>query len=434
MTKISVHYRLKADALPVDAHGIECSSPVHLNVDTNSPTHGSAVFETITGNSTEEYMEYVDIEYLDESMEESTYEDIEFLDNSTEEMEVDNCHEIKATAIDGLISSNESLMEPLMQYATDMDLCVDNSYANASLEEMEEIPAALKLYDSPEKESTRYSVQYSDDNPVLSVRLDDDTFTASDTIITVNYHALFKEQKTINSQLRESNKDLKQALRKSNRKSAWRLKSSLNIRKKYHSLERRLKRLVNKRSNDTNLANLVRKNPVLHNSLLNSIRKPKGRRYHDKSKKFALGSYLAGPAAYRFVQRSNLFVLPSKMSIHRWNSDVHMKPGLNEAILKRLSAKSGTLSKKDRVVSICLDGMSVKPELSYNAKRDIFVGFPDYGKPTKFENNNPLVLATEAVAIMISGITSFDKHHMDALDDSKKLNKRFKQVILQYTT
>lgn len=57
----------------------------------------------------------------------------------------------------------------------------------------------------------------------------------------------------------------------------------------------------------------------------------------------------------------------------------------------------------------CLDGMSVKPELTYCAKSDTFFGFPYDGADRKIEKNDPTKLATEAVVVMTSGIYSHFK-------------------------
>lgn len=50
--------------------------------------------------------------------------------------------------------------------------------------------------------------------------------------------------------------------------------------------------------------------------------------------------------------------------------------------------------------------MSIKAEWTYNVKTDLtFVGFPGDGKSRKYENNNPLILTTEAVVTMVFGMT-----------------------------
>ncbi|XP_065077883.1 uncharacterized protein LOC135701107 [Ochlerotatus camptorhynchus] len=68
------------------------------------------------------------------------------------------------------------------------------------------------------------------------------------------------------------------------------------------------------------------------------------------------------------------------MSINQWNSDILMEPAINTTILNRLGSKAKYFSKREKAVTISIDGMSIKAELTYNAKTDTFVGFPDDGK------------------------------------------------------
>lgn len=62
------------------------------------------------------------------------------------------------------------------------------------------------------------------------------------------------------------------------------------------------------------------------------------------------------------------------------------------------------MEKKNKTVVLSYDGMSVKSELSYNAKADKFYGFPDHGVKKHIEKNDTMKLATEAVTVMVSGI------------------------------
>ncbi|XP_058460602.1 uncharacterized protein LOC131436120 isoform X2 [Malaya genurostris] len=100
-------------------------------------------------------------------------------------------------------------------------------------------------------------------------------------------------------------------------------------------------------------------------------------------------------------------MLPHKNSVYNFNRNIRLKPGLDGAILNRMKTKIKWLrTKQNKLVMICLDGMSVKSELTYCAKSDTFYEFSDYGVVKKVERNDPTKLATEAVVIMVSGIYS----------------------------
>ncbi|XP_062553828.1 uncharacterized protein LOC134219150 [Armigeres subalbatus] len=102
---------------------------------------------------------------------------------------------------------------------------------------------------------------------------------------------------------------------------------------------------------------------------------------------------------------SKHIVLPHKSTVYNYNKNIRLEPGLNEVILNLMKSKVKRMrSKMDKIVMICIDGMSVKPELTYCAKSDTFYGFPNHGLLRKIEKNDPSKLATEAVVVMVSGI------------------------------
>lgn len=202
-------------------------------------------------------------------------------------------------------------------------------------------------------------------------------------------------------------------------------------RRKIQHLKEELKQLRKNKSQDESLGKLVRDSPVLHNSLLNSSKKLKGRRYNTAMKKFSRGAYLAGPSAFRYVQRSKILNLPNKCTIGRWNAAVGLKTGLNTEILNRLGTKMKEYTKAEKAVVVSIDGMTIKAELTYNAKIDTFGGFPT-GRKRKIEKNDPMILATEAVVVMISGIGPLQPERWESFDKndphSANMSRRFKQV------
>lgn len=237
----------------------------------------------------------------------------------------------------------------------------------------------------------------------------------------LDYKALYFMELNKNANLKTDIQGLRKSLRASEKKSKWRLRSMIRQTEDNRRLKKDLKRLQRQKSGDDRLLQLTKSNPVVVNSLKNSNKTPKSRRYNPAMRKFAVGTYLTGPAAYRYIQNSKILTLPSKMTVRRWTSDVRIKPGINNEILKRLGCKTQNLKIKEKAVVICIDGMSLKQELTYNVKTDTFIGFPDDGVKRKIEKNNPLVLASEAVAVMISGLTEIESV-------SNMAHRRFKQV------
>lgn len=264
---------------------------------------------------------------------------------------------------------------------------------------------------------------YDEGRPVTNSkrsRLNDDT-DSFQLDQEIDYKTLYLKERNENANLKTDLKSLRKSLRASAKKSKWRLQSIVKHKNDNKRLKKDLKRLQKTKSEDHQLLQFVKSNPVIQNSLINLNKAPPKRRYNSSMRKFAVGTYLTGPAAYRYIQSSKVLALPSKMTIRRWTSDVRIKPGINDKILRRLEHKTKLLNTNEKVVTICIDGMSLKQELTYNAKTDMFIGFPDDGIKRKIERNNPLVLASEAVAVVVSGLTEIDSV-------SKMNHRRFKQV------
>lgn len=88
-------------------------------------------------------------------------------------------------------------------------------------------------------------------------------------------------------------------------------------------------------------------------------------------------------------------------------------------------------TKAEKAVVVSIDGMTIKAELTYNAKIATFGGFPT-GRKRKIEKNDPMILATEAVVVMISGIGPLQPERWESFDKndphSTNMSRRFKQV------
>ena len=65
---------------------------------------------------------------------------------------------------------------------------------------------------------------------------------------------------------------------------------------------------------------------MIQNQLKNQDRYPKGRRYSDEIKKFALTLNFYSPRAYEYIR--GLFSLPQSNSLTEWTSSVECEPGI----------------------------------------------------------------------------------------------------------
>ncbi|XP_062700601.1 uncharacterized protein LOC134284962 [Aedes albopictus] len=230
-------------------------------------------------------------------------------------------------------------------------------------------------------------------------------YSQSPDIRNIASEALLKVEREKNKILKENNSALRRQLFVSNQKSKRRLESNKKMKCKLSKTIIELKKQRKEKTSNESLGKQARENPVIYDTLKNITKKPKARRYHQETIKFASSVYLSGPKTYRFIRDTKKIVLPHKNSVYRYNKHIRIQPGLNETLLRAVKKKVKKIrSKKEKVVAISIDGMSVKPELTCSAKADMFYGFTDFGKDRKFEKNKTTELATEAVCVMVSGI------------------------------
>uniref|UniRef100_A0A182PX00 THAP-type domain-containing protein n=1 Tax=Anopheles epiroticus TaxID=199890 RepID=A0A182PX00_9DIPT len=206
------------------------------------------------------------------------------------------------------------------------------------------------------------------------------------------------------NQLIETINSLKNRLRNKEKTNSRRISSMEKSKHKIYLLNQGLKRCRKQIRFGDSLLKRLEQNVVIYDSLRNSNRTKRARRYSKQMKKFAISLYMSGPRTYRMIERSNVLCLPTKRTIKRWTSAVSFEPGLNTTILNALKEKCRYFNEIERNVVLAIDGMKIKAGLSYSAKLDKFQGFPDDGLKKQNERNRSSVLATEAVVVMVRGI------------------------------
>ena len=131
----------------------------------------------------------------------------------------------------------------------------------------------------------------------------------------------------------------------------------------------------------------------------NQDRVPKGHRYCDEVKKFALTLHFYSPRAYDFVRP--ILSLPSPSSIYNWSSSVNCEPGFFKDVFLMLQEKS----KEDYrycECSLVVDGMSIKKSIFNDRSTGKFLGFVNYGEDVV--TTDPDKIATEALVFMLVGL------------------------------
>lgn len=131
-------------------------------------------------------------------------------------------------------------------------------------------------------------------------------------------------------------------------------------------------------------------------SLINKA--PKGSRYSDEFKQFALSVYFLGPKAYK--KFSTICRLPSKSTLHRFTKNWIVEPGFNDFIFRVIEYRIGLMKEKERDCILCLDEISLKSHLYYDISRDKIVGFQTSLNGTSTD------IASSALTVMVRGLAS----------------------------
>lgn len=127
-------------------------------------------------------------------------------------------------------------------------------------------------------------------------------------------------------------------------------------------------------------------------------RAPRGSRYSEEFKQFALSVYFLGPKAYK--KMSTVFRLPAKATLERFTRKWAINPGFNDFIFRLLEFRVRRMKEKEKDCLLVLDEMSLKSHLFYDISRDKIIGF-------QTENNETSAkIASSALVVMVRGIAS----------------------------
>ena len=141
--------------------------------------------------------------------------------------------------------------------------------------------------------------------------------------------------------------------------------------------------------------------PELHNFLKCQIKlssqKPKGCRYDDAFKAWALNLYHISGKSYRFLAK--LFHLPTKRTLTRMVSRFASEAGFSEKSLYVVKERIASIPESAKICSLMMDEMSLKSHLFYDISNDHIVGLEDYGS-----GENSGLPATSALVLMVRGV------------------------------
>lgn len=113
----------------------------------------------------------------------------------------------------------------------------------------------------------------------------------------------------------------------------------------------------------------------------NANRKSKGQRFTLQDKLLALTLQKRCGSGYKLL--SSIFALPSKRTLSRVLQSIHVRPGLNKAVLDVLKQEAEKFENPlDKFCFMTFDEMSIAPHLSWNSTEDVIEGFENFGDRT----------------------------------------------------
>ena len=126
--------------------------------------------------------------------------------------------------------------------------------------------------------------------------------------------------------------------------------------------------------------------------------KKKGRRYSPELKSLAISIYHTSGKAYRLPTK--LFILPSKSSLRRYISKMPTLPGFPQGAINIIRSKVSQMDEQEKLVTLCMDEMSLKTHLYYDISADKIVGLEDYGSGCRTNK-----VATTGLVFLVRSIT-----------------------------
>ena len=167
---------------------------------------------------------------------------------------------------------------------------------------------------------------------------------------------------------------------------------------------------------------------IIQNQLQNQNRDPRGRRYSDEVKKFALTLSFYSPRAYEYLRR--VFSLPHSNSLGEWTSSVNCEPGFFMDVLKSLKEKINKNPTHAECALLC-DAMSIMSSVVYNNSTGNYDGYVNYGPGIVVPDED--IVAKEALVFMLVSFRGHWKYPVGyVLDDkinAKDLNCLLSRII-----
>ncbi|CAH2086827.1 unnamed protein product [Euphydryas editha] len=175
------------------------------------------------------------------------------------------------------------------------------------------------------------------------------------------------------------------------------LRSTISrLRKKGQSFQTRLRNaeMLSKTVSFQNVTRNMTKSAQLFVQMqMQTLKKPKGRRFSNEEKVLSLSLYKKSPKCYALLNK--YFTLPSAKTMKRLLYKIKISPGINTVIFQKIRKTMSGKPLSDRLCSLMFDEMSLTPHLQYDSHNDLLEGFA---------TNNGKLFANHVLVFMVKGV------------------------------
>lgn len=167
---------------------------------------------------------------------------------------------------------------------------------------------------------------------------------------------------------------------------------------------------------------------LIHSQFREVSKKKQGRRFTMEEKVPALLIMKQSPKCYRLLRK--IFILPAPQTLTKLLQKCFIQPGINKNIFSQLQKRCENMTKEEKMCVILFDEISIKPNLTYNERRDKVVGFVTNGQETVPE------IADHAQVFMVRGVLKNYKQPLaysfsQGATKGAELCKQLKKVITE---
>lgn len=168
--------------------------------------------------------------------------------------------------------------------------------------------------------------------------------------------------------------------------------------------------------------------------------------YPEHVRSFCLGLFYYSPRAYSYIRKKFLNHLPHESTLRSWyrNSNVDVAPGIIKTAMDLLKEKAKKMiqNKKQMVVSLIFDEISIRKHVQWCLSSRKFLGYVTYGKGSQatdgdgddddIEDNIPV--ANQAIVFMVSCLNEFFQlpiayYFIKSLDATERTDLLIKMMI-----